>query len=60
MRYKLNWVNFHNTDIMNAKDLQIVKPHFGNCKSEVTYMHISIHNSNILHSYTKIKTVVSI
>ena len=42
MCYILHWVNFNDTDIMNAKHLQIVKPHFGSCNSEVTYMHINI------------------
>jgi hypothetical protein len=40
--YILNWVNFHDTDIMNATDLQTVMPDFGTCNSELAFMHINI------------------
>jgi hypothetical protein len=40
--YILNWVNFHDTDITNATDLQTVTPDFGTCHSELPFMHINI------------------
>jgi len=40
--YILNWVNFCDTDIMNATDLQTVMPGFGTCNSELVFMHINI------------------
>jgi hypothetical protein len=42
LRYRQNWVNFHDNDIMNATDPQTVMPDFGTCNSEFANMHINI------------------